>query len=206
MLKLKVLIRKCLHPQRYMSTPPAHTESSDHLDARLQLISTAAEMKGAATSKPCWASFRKIQTGTLDSIATGNKLVTSSACQAMQQLMNAPITSLLGYSSSTACSVFGLLGFLSGNLNTTSLTQPQSRDVGKVNYTSELPLTGNTSWAANTSSMCFNKKKPSCWRAEGDTEAALESPPVIHGHFLLHRTSLLSLPWQETETQVPHGG
>ena len=145
LLKLKVLIRKCLHSQRYMSTPPAHTESSDHLDARLQLISTSVEMKGAAASKPCWASFREIQTGNLDSIATGNKLVTSSACQAMQQLMNAPITSLLGYSSSTVCFMFSLLGFLSGNLDDTSLTQPQSRDLGKVNYITELPLTGNTS-------------------------------------------------------------
>lgn len=113
--------------------PHPHTQSSDHSEARLQLISASAEMKGAAkaqASKPCWAPFREIQTGNLDFIATGNKLVTSPACQAMQQLMNAPITSLLGYSSSMLCS---LLMFLSGKLRSTSLMQSQSRVLGKIN-------------------------------------------------------------------------
>lgn len=110
------------HTGTHQPHPP--TLSSDHSDARLQLISASAEMKGAAASKPCWASFREIQTGNLDFIATRHKLVTSPACQAMQQWMDAPIASLLGYSSSVLCS---LLGFLSRNFHGTSLTQSQSR-------------------------------------------------------------------------------
>lgn len=91
------------------------------------LISTSVEMKGAAASKLCWALFREIQTGNLDSIATGNKLVTSSACQAMQQFVNAP---MLAYPSSTDGSVFGFLGFASGNINISGLVQPQSGGLG----------------------------------------------------------------------------
>lgn len=119
---------------------PTHTQSSDHLDARLQLISTSVEMKEAAASKLCWALFREIQTGNLDSIATGNKLVTSSACQAVQQFRNAPRTSMLAYPSSTVCNVFRFLGFVSGNLNITDLVQPQSG-------------------VANTNLMCLSRKK-----------------------------------------------
>lgn len=159
-------------PHKGTHQPHPHTQSSDHSDARLKLISASAEMKGAAASKPCWAPFGEIQTGNLDFIATGNKLVTSPACQAMQQLMDAPITSLLGYSSRVLCS---LLRFLSGNSHSTSLTQSQCRVLEKINYTPGLPLTGNNSWVANVS---FNLKKTfRCCRVVGQTEESLENLP-----------------------------
>lgn len=188
-------------PHQGTRQPHPHTQSSDLSDARLQLISASAEMKGAAASKPYWASFGEIQTGNLDFIATGNKLVTSPACQAMQQLMNAPITSLLGYSSRVLCS---LLRFLTGNLHSTSLTQSQSRVLGKINYTPGLPLTGNTSSVAN---IPFNVKKIfRCCRVEGQTEEGLEKPSMgliclCHHHHHLPTPHLCSQ--HKWDSQLP---
>lgn len=188
-----------------MSTPPAHTESSDHLDARLQLISASVEMKGAAASKPCWASFRdpNWEFGFhCNWKQTGNQFSLPS-----NAAINECSHNLLARLFQQQFALFSLLGFLYGNLNNTSLMQPQSRDLGEVNYTTELPLTGKYFLSCKHQLNVFQPEKNfSCWRVEGDTEEALESHPLIHGHFLLRRTSLLSLPWQETKTQVSHGG
>lgn len=149
--KLKVLIRKCLPPPRYMPTPPTHTEFrslrckiavdlSICRDERSCSIQTMLGFVWGDPNREFGFHCNRKQTGNQSSLP-------SSAA------MSAPKTSLLGYSSRVLCS---LLRFLSRNLHSTSLTQSQSRVLGKINYTPGLPLTGNTSSVAN---MSFNLKK-----------------------------------------------